>query len=224
MLRGVEMSATSAGSNRRSRSHESTTAGGDARRQLVLQEAVELFAQKGYENTTISDIARATGLRKPSLYHYFPSKQSIFLAVLSEGMDEIWANAREATQLDDLRERFSALFQAHLHNFRHRLPHVVVFLFEQRRLTSEIGDEPTAKTYMEQRRAYDHLFIDCIRQGQEAGIFRQGDPSVLAYGILGMANWMVQWYKPEGRLTTDDIGAILHECAVAAILESGQVG
>jgi AcrR family transcriptional regulator len=212
------MSTTAAESGRRSRSHDSTTAEGDARRRLVLEKAVELFAAKGYQNTTLTDIADATGLRKPSLYHYFPSQQSSFVAVLGEGMDEIWTNAREAAQLDDLAERFNALFEAHLHNFRRRLPHVVVFLFEQPRLASEVSDEPAIRVYMEQRRAYDHLFIDCIREGQEAGIFRSGDPSVLAYGILGMANWMVQWYNPQGPLTTDEIGAILRECAVAAIL------
>jgi AcrR family transcriptional regulator len=213
------MTANAIEPTRRSGHHDTTTAEGDARRQLVLDKAAQLFAEQGFDNTTISDIAEAADLRKPSLYHYFPSKHSILLAVLTEGMNEIWESANNAAQLADLKERFDALFAAHLHNFQRRLAHVVVFLLEQRRLAPDIRADPDARAYMEQRRSYDHLFIDCIREGQQQGLFRQGDPSVLAYGILGMVNWMVQWYDPNGRLSMDEIGAILRECAMAAVLK-----
>jgi TetR/AcrR family transcriptional regulator, cholesterol catabolism regulator len=218
------MTANAIEPTRRSAHHDSTTAEGDARRQLVLDKAALLFAEHGFENTTLSDIAEAADLRKPSVYHYFPSKHSILLAVLTEGMDEIWRSANEAAQIDDLTERFQALFDAHLHNFQRRLAHVVVFLLEQRRLGPDIRDDPDAKAYMDQRRAYDHLFIDCIRQGQRVGLFRRGDPAVLAYGILGMVNWMVQWYDPNGRLSMDEIGAILRGCAISAVLKPPVAG
>jgi AcrR family transcriptional regulator len=218
------MTANAIEPTRRSGHHDTTTAEGDARRQLVLDKAAALFAEQGFENTTITDIAEAANLRKPSLYHYFPSKHSILLAVLTEGMNEIWSSASKAAQIEDLKERFDALFDAHLHNFQRRLAHVVVFLLEQRRLAADIRADPEAQAYMAQRRAYDHLFIDCIRDGQRKGLFRDGDPSVLAYGILGMVNWMVQWYDPDGRLSMDQIGTILRDCARAAVLKPAAKG
>jgi TetR/AcrR family transcriptional regulator, cholesterol catabolism regulator len=211
------MTADALRPTRRAANHDSTTAEGDARRQLVLNKAAVLFAEQGFENTTISDIAEAADLRKPSLYHYFPSKRDILLAVLNEGMTEILISASAAAQVEDLQERFSALFNAHLENFERKLAHVVFFLEEQRRLTPDIADQPEGQAYMDQRRQYDHLFIDCIRAGQDVGVFRDGDASVLAYGILGMVNWMVQWYDPAGRLNMKEIGAILHDSAMAAI-------
>jgi TetR/AcrR family transcriptional regulator, cholesterol catabolism regulator len=202
---------------KRTAAHDSTTPEGETRRQLILDQATSLFATQGFDKTTLTDIAAAAELHKPSLYHYFPSKDAILLAVLSDGMNEILGNARRVAQVKDPVERFRALFGEHLRNFERRRVHVIVFLLERRRLTPDLLKEPEAQVYMDGRHAYDHLFTDCIREGQRTGVFRAGDPSVLAYGILGMVNWMVQWYDPEGRMSMNAIGEILLECATSAI-------
>jgi TetR/AcrR family transcriptional regulator, cholesterol catabolism regulator len=92
----------------------------------------------------------------------------------------------------------------------------VVFLLERRVILREIAATDT-EPYLAKRRAYDRLFVDCIRDGQASGAFRDGDPVVLAFGLLGMLNWMVQWYDPNGRLTMEQIGETLRSCANAAV-------
>jgi AcrR family transcriptional regulator len=188
------------------------TAEGELRRREVLDCAVELFAEKGYDGTSINDIAAITTLKKASLYHYFPSKQSILAAVLEEEMAGLWAVAHEAAHIDDPVERIRGLLAAHLTNFRRRLPQIVVFLLERKSL-----DPNLAAPYLERRREYDALYVDAIRDGQRQGVFRVDDPVVLAYAVLGMANWMVQWYNPSGRLSLEDITKILQRCAIGAI-------
>jgi AcrR family transcriptional regulator len=189
------------------------------RRQEILDVAADLFATHGFEATTLIDVARSAHLKKASLYHYFPSKNAIFLAVLAEGIDDLLENSREAVAIAEPAQRLDALLAAHLRNFEHKLAHVVVFLLDRRAILRELPASDTNE-YLVKRRAYDRLFVDCILDGQAAGVFRDGDPVVLAFGLLGMLNWMVQWYDPNGHLTMEEIGDMLRSCANAAIRRS----
>jgi AcrR family transcriptional regulator len=185
------------------------------RRQEVLDCAVKLFAERGFDGTSINDIAERTTLKKPSLYHYFPSKQHILVAVLEDEMSALWVRAQEIAQIADPMERIRGLLAAHLSNFRRKLPQIRVFLLERNKIDAKL-----AARYVEQRRLYDALYIDTIRDGQRAGIFRGDDPVVLAYAVLGIVNWMVQWYDPKGRLSLDEVSSILQQCALGALSAS----
>ena len=188
------------------------TVEGGSRRQEVLDCAVKLFAERGFDGTSINDIAERTTLKKPSLYHYFPSKQHILVAVLEDEMSALWVRAQEIAQIADPMERIRGLLAAHLSNFRRKLPQIRVFLLERTKIDAKL-----ASRYLEQRRLYDALYVDTIREGQQAGIFRADDPVVLAYAVLGIVNWMVQWYDPRGRLSLDEVTTILQQCAVGAL-------
>lgn len=182
------------------------------RRQEVLDCAVKLFAERGFDGTSINDIAERTTLKKASLYHYFPSKQHILVAVLEDEMSALWGRAQDIAQISDPRERIRGLLAAHLSNFRRKLPQIRVFLLERTKIDAKL-----AARYLEQRRLYDALYVDTIREGQRAGVFRTEDPVVLAYAVLGIVNWMVQWYDPRGRLSLDEVTAILQQCALGAL-------
>jgi len=194
-----------------------TTAEGELRRKQLLDSAARLFASQGFENTTMTDIARRARLKKASVYHYFPSKQSILLEVLADGMSQLWEEGRKAARILDPVERLDALLAAHLSNFSQKLPHVVVFLLERHVLEPISNQEPQAVDYLAQRRAYDHLFSDAIRDGQEVGVFRPGNPVLLSYAILGMVNWMVQWYREDGPMSLAEISSVFRQCALAAV-------
>jgi AcrR family transcriptional regulator len=188
------------------------TVEGGQRRQEVLDCAVKLFAEKGFDATSINDIAAMTTLKKPSLYHYFPSKQSILAAVLEDAMAELWPAALEAAQISDPVERIRALLAVHLSNFRRKRPHIVVFLLERTKL-----DAASAASYLEWRRQYNAFYVDAIREGQKQGVFRDDDPVVLAYAVLGIMNWIIQWYDPDERSSPEDVTDILQRCALGAI-------
>jgi TetR/AcrR family transcriptional regulator, cholesterol catabolism regulator len=179
----------------------------------ILDASARLFASKGVDRTSMDDIGRACGLEKPSLYHYFPSKKAILTEVLSAGdglVSDAYAVIADGAA-DPLRQ-LERLLESHSRNFDRKLPHVKVFLLEERVL-----DEPERQKYLDRRREYEHIVIGVIRDGQEQGIFRAGDPTILAYGILGMFNWMVQWYDPNRRSSAEEIGQTLVAAALGAI-------
>src|SRR5258706_15846867 len=109
-----------------------TTVDGERKRREVLDRAAELFATQGFDNTSINDIAHRANLKKPSLYHYFPSKHSLLLAILTDGMAQLWADGATAAAIEDPVARLDALLTSHLHNFGQKLAHVAVFLLERR--------------------------------------------------------------------------------------------
>jgi AcrR family transcriptional regulator len=184
---------------------------------LILDVAADLFARRGFAATTLLDVAHAADLKKASVYHYFPSKDALLLAVLEDGIDDLLSSATSAARTPDPVDRLDALLAVNLQNFERKLAHVIVFLLERRTLALDLADSPQARDYVAKRRAYDTLFVGCVRAGQRSGVFRRGDPTVLAYGILGMLNWLVQWYDPAGRLPMDRIGSTLRSCALAAV-------
>jgi AcrR family transcriptional regulator len=184
------------------------------KRLAILDASARLFVSKGVDRTSMDDIGRACGLEKPSLYHYFTSKKAILSEVLSAGVDGLVSDAYAVIAeggADPLRQ-LELLLESHSRNFDRKLPHVKVFLLEERVL-----DEPERQKYLERRREYEHIVIGVITEGQEQGIFRAGDPTILAYGILGMFNWMVQWYDPNRRSSAEEIGQTLVAAALGAI-------
>ncbi len=187
----------------------------DKRRRHILDTAAELFATNGFDRTSMADIAQASGLEKPSLYHYFKSKKSILSGVLDLGIDDLIAEAHQvlASESVDPLDKLHRLFLAHSRNFEHKIAHVKAFLLESRVL------EPIEREkYLARRHEYEQIIIDVIRSAQEDGLIRSGDPVLLAYGALGMFNWMVQWYRPQGPETVESIGRLLADMAMDALV------
>lgn len=186
----------------------------DHKRREILDVSAGLFASKGVDRTSMDGIGRACGLEKPSLYHYFPSKKAILAGILALGVDDLIEDAHAVLQsgVKDPVDRLALLLRAHSRNFDRKLPHVKVFLLDARTL-----EAPERQKYLDRRRGYEQIIIDLITEGQDQGVFRAGDPTILAYGVLGMFNWMVQWYDPRGRTSAEKIGELLVESAIGAV-------
>jgi AcrR family transcriptional regulator len=187
----------------------------DKRRRHILDTAAELFATNGFDRTSVADIAQASGLEKPSLYHYFNSKKSILSGVLDLGIDDLIADAHAVLALDatDSLEKLYLLFIAHSRNFEQKIAHVKAFLLESRVL-----DQVEREKYLAKRHEYEQIIIGAIGTAQAEGRVRDGDPVLLAYGVLGMFNWMVQWYRPGGSVTIEDIGGLLADMAMDSLV------
>jgi TetR/AcrR family transcriptional regulator, cholesterol catabolism regulator len=184
------------------------------RQRAILDVAAELFASLGFDRTSMDDIGRGCGLEKPSLYHHFPSKKAILSGILALGVEDLLEDAYAvlAAGIPDPRAKLEQLLQSHCRNFDRKLPHVKVFLLESRSL-----DKPERLKYLDRRREYEKIIIDVIDDGQERGVFRAGDPTILAYGLLGMFNWMVQWYDQSRGTSAEQIGQALVEAALGAV-------
>lgn len=185
------------------------------RRAEILKVATRMFAQRGFHHTSLQDIAEALKIQKASLYYYFDSKEEILSAILQRGVEELLVDAEKAVQaVDDPREQLDRLLDAHVRNLERRLDDIKVFLSERRSLTPA-----QERRYLEWRRRYEDLYVQVITEGQARGVFGEGRPRVLAYGILGTYNWLIQWYRPRGELSVRQIHQDLSRLVLRGLLK-----
>jgi len=173
----------------------------DNRRDELVRVSARLFREKGFDGTTIRDIADAVGMRSGSPFYHFKTKQDILAAVMEEGLTA-GLPAAEQIVASDLPPgpKFRALVRAHLeivlgegHDF------IPVLLYDWRCLTPELRERVQVL-----RDRYDQLWQDVIDQLGAAGQLRsRGAVSRLL--VMGAVNYTVLWYKPGQGLNLDQI-------------------
>ena len=209
------MSARSDGTVDRLLSSKGIDEAGAARRAEFLEIASDVFAKRGYEAPSVAELAAAFGLQKATFYHYFESKEALLQAVLRSGIDRIYDEAVQIVAANaDPVERLNALLACHARHVVQEGSRVVVYLVERQVLSPAFQKE-----YLRLRRQYDDLFVATIQEGQRQRLIRQGDARLMAYGLIGMYNWLVQWYQPSGARTIEQIYDIFCGIAFHGVLE-----
>lgn len=172
----------------------------DKRREIVTT-AAALFESEGYSTTSMAAIARANGLAKPSLYHYFASKDEILFAIHDEFIDLLIDRRDRRVEAllspeDELREVFGDVFEL---MDSHR-GHVRVFFEHYRELP-----EQQQQVIRRKRDAYEGWVEGVVRRGNETGAFRPVNPRLVTLALFGMSNWAYQWYRSDGPMTSRQI-------------------
>jgi AcrR family transcriptional regulator len=184
-----------------------------AREEEILAAAGSLFREKGYHATSVRDIAESVGLLKGSLYHYIRSKEELlarlFEGALQETVRELEAiAAREASATERLRD----MVRAYALSVTANLDSVGIYLREWRSLPA-----PELARVRARRRAMRALFEGVIGEGIRRHDFATTDAKVAALAILGMVNWMYEWYRPRGRLRPEALADELADLAVRSV-------
>jgi AcrR family transcriptional regulator len=174
----------------------------DRRRARVVLEAARIFARRGYDQTSVPDLADALGLAAGSLYHYFPSKEHLLIAVCDQLMDPLLAQARELLAGDDAPDvQLRALVRLWVaHVIAHR-DHMLAF--QQERHVIERGEQ--WRKVREDRKRFERLVEDVLRRAHDDGVIRSADPRIALAALLGMVNHTAQWHRPRGRLSATEI-------------------
>ncbi len=182
----------------------------------ILTAAARIFREKGYHGTSVRDIAESVGLLKGSLYHYIRSKEEL-LARLFEGALEETVRELEtiAARDEPPAERLRAMVRAYVRAVTANLDAVVLYLREWRALPP-----PQLARLRARRRAMRSLFEGVIEEGARAGEFAAADAKISALAILGMCNWLYEWYRPRGRLRPERLADELAERAVRSVSRS----
>jgi TetR/AcrR family transcriptional regulator, cholesterol catabolism regulator len=163
--------------------------------------ATGLFAERGYNGTSISDLANQLGLTTASLYYHVSGKQELLLKVLTTGLAPFLEQLeRIHAEEQNPRRKLRLAVENHLSFVLHNPQAVAVFLRERRFLES-----PYKEQYREQVDRYDVLFTEIIDDGMADSALPPSDPVLIRLAILGMINWVVEWYRPGGRLDADQI-------------------
>jgi AcrR family transcriptional regulator len=163
-----------------------------ARREELTRIAARLFAEKGYQGTSLADLAEELGVQKPSLYHHIDSKEDLLWEVAREGAAAFHA-ALDAVPADlPATERIRLALRAHLAVVAGQLDVATVFVREWRFLSPERRNAFTVE-----RRRYEERVRDLFRDGVEGSELRIDlDVATAALLFLSAANWAYTWLRP----------------------------
>ncbi len=170
-----------------------------ARRALIMREAAHLFASRGFEATTIRDIAAAAGILGGSIYYHFQSKEDIFFAVHTAGMESITGAVLAAVErYDDPWERLEAAAVAHCSALLATgdLPVIVSPYYSE-------SLKAMRPKLVAQRDAYDKIIAGVV---DSLNLPATIDRHVFRLHFLGALNWVPTWYKANSGLSAEDIG------------------
>ena len=173
------------------------------RRQELLHVCARLFREKGFDGTTIRDIASAAGMHSGSPFYHFASKQEMLLAVMEEGLAE-GLRRSEAVLAERLppARKFQRLVRSHLGTILEEgNDFIPVLLYDWRSLTPA-----NRRRVIALKDRYDALWQRMLDELARAGLIA-GDAQLARLFVLGAVNWSAQWYRPGGRMTLDQIAA-----------------
>jgi AcrR family transcriptional regulator len=174
----------------------------DRKQQKVVATAARLFAERGYQATSMSDLTDATGLAAGGLYHYIGSKEQLLFRICDELLEPLLERARaivarEASAAEHLHELLRA-WLAHIDAHRH---HMLVFAQERH----VIERDPQWREVRRQRKAFEKILDDVLARGQQDGTMAFQDRRLALLALLGMVNYTPQWQRPRGRLSAEQI-------------------
>jgi len=165
------------------------------RSEMILDEAAKLFAAKGYDGTSVQDIATAVGITKASLYHFFKDKSEIHSTVvtlsvvrLNDLVQEKLATCRTAS------DKVEGFARAHAQHISENTALYFASALGYNELTN-----PEVKAQVQRMRdGYEATLRRIIREGIQTGEFRDLDVKVAARAVISCLNWMARWWRPDG--------------------------
>jgi len=178
-------------------------------REDIIRAAAKVFRERGFHGTTMQQIADAVGLQKGSLYHHIASKEELLNEVVIAGLTQL-GERLEAVVTSSLppAQKLRQLIETHIRYAAENLDIATVVLFEHRAML----DFPALRAeYVARRDFFESQFRKAIQEGVDSGDFCPVDVPIVAQALLGAHNWLVMWYRPDGRLSPPEIASVIAE-------------
>jgi len=168
----------------------------------VFEVAAEVFHRKGYDNTSMSEVAEAAGLTKAGLYHHVSSKESLLFTVLDSGLDFTESYVMKPLEsIDDPLDRLKTMIDLHLRLVLEERNLEVTGLLHECKTLSPSDRARIDKRKKEYVRMTTKLISDVVKKFNIEDV----NPKLAAFALLGMLNWTYQWYKPSGSSSREEI-------------------
>lgn len=174
---------------------------GEDRREQIFEVGARLFADQGYDRTSLEEVASALGVTRPALYYYYRSKEELLYEITSWVMDRVMADLREVAassappleKLRDLIGRYVRFFASH--------PHELTLMSTE---VASLGDE-RRRIIVERQRQYLGLVRGIVRDLLAEHPGSPLDETSVAFALLGGMNWIYTWYDPAGRIPPEKL-------------------
>jgi AcrR family transcriptional regulator len=163
-------------------------------RSSLLEVAVGVFNERGYDGTSMEDLARATGLSKSSLYHHVAGKEQLLRLALERAIGPLFAvTAEPGSTQGRAVDRLEHLLRREVAVLVEELPYVTLLLRVR-------GNTPTERWALERRRAFDRFVTGLVAEAVAEGDVRDDlDAGTVTRLLFGMINSLVEWYRPASR-------------------------
>ena len=187
-----------------------------SRRVEICRTAAQIFRDRGYDATSVSDIARALGITKAGLYHYFESKEALLLEITTYGLDRVRDEVIvPARAVHDPEARLRQLVIRHARIATQGRGAIAQLVDEVRALPP-----PARKRVEERMRAYVDLVQDTLVELRSAGRLRHVDPTVATFSLIGTILWLPRWFRQNGRLSQEQVANEIANIALGGLLRA----
>ena len=182
----------------------------------IYRVAADIMCRKGYEATSMNDIADAVGLTKAGIYHYIRGKEDLLFEIMSYGMDMVDQDViGPAQEIADAGQRLRTIVERHTRRILEVGGAVTILLEEMSALT------PAHRRVIRSRkRAYFELIRQTLAQLSAEGKLRDVNLTVATFSLLGMINWISRWYRNDGKLMPEEIVKDFLNVAVNGLLKT----
>jgi AcrR family transcriptional regulator len=166
----------------------------------LLDAAVALFNERGYEATSVDEVAGRLGVTKSAIYHHVPSKVELLRLALDRALDALFAVTQETgATTGPAIERLEYVVRGSVRVLTAELPFVTLLL----RLR---GNTEVERTALQRRREFDRVVTGLVRAAEHEGDVRTDiDPAVISRLLFGTVNSLTEWYRPGGELSAEDL-------------------
>lgn len=161
--------------------------------QKIIDTAAEIFHKKGYRSTTLDDVAGELGITKAAIYHYVSSKEKLLSKIYIQALENIFRNTYEIAGRDlPPDKRLELIIRNHIESIIIKsISMFSVFFTEENQLPQK-----EFKKIQREKRKYTEIIEAIIEEGISQNLFKDVDPKLQAFAIIGMCNWVYKWYKP----------------------------
>jgi AcrR family transcriptional regulator len=166
----------------------------------LLEVAVAVFNERGYEATSMDELALRLGITKSAIYHHVSSKVELLRLALDHALDALFAVTQEpAARTGRAIDRLEHVVRGSVRVLAAELPFVTLLLRVR-------GNSDVERTALQRRREFDLVVTDLVRAAEEEGDVRPDvDPAVTSRLLFGTVNSLTEWYRPGGELSADDL-------------------
>ncbi|MGH2938819.1 MAG: TetR/AcrR family transcriptional regulator [Solirubrobacterales bacterium] len=184
----------------------------------MLEAAGKVFAERGYSEASVQDVADALGILKGSLYHYIETKEDLLFWLLEEvhrDVEEILGRIEAEEGLDPL-ERLQSYVREQVEYNLANLQRISIYYHDMDRLSAD-----RLKRILDQRHAHERFVNKLIREAQDQGLADASlDARVLTNCLFGTVIWTYRWYRPNGKISRDRIATLCADFALNGIVGS----
>ena len=183
------------------------------RKREILAASQNVLKEKGYAATSVRDIAKALSMEPASLYSHFKSKEDILKITCFDMADKLELGIAEVNDIYfNAEEKLRIAINLHVKVLTQNLNSAMIFIRDWRNLTGKSLDQ-----FILKRNAYEAGFREIVQTGINEGIFNETDKKFAALTILSSVNWIVEWYKEDGSLSSEHIATKLSDFILSGL-------